>query len=232
MKIAFISDIHGNYEALRAVITDIKKLKIKKIYCLGDIVNYYYEPHKCIDVLIKNKVKCIKGNHEDIFLKTIKHKKKIKFYKQLYGKSIEINLKVLKNKHIKFLKSLKSKISIRLNGKKILLAHGSPWKIDFYFYKNVREIWYKKIATYKFDNIILGHTHYPMKKILNNKILILNPGSVGQPRNKSIDAHWIFLDTEKMKYFFKKSEYSKKKLLKQINQYDSGNSKLLRYFKK
>ena len=65
-------------------------------------MNYYYEPHKCIDVLIKNKVKCIKGNHEDIFLKTIKHKKKIKFYKQLYGKSIEINLKVLKNKHIKF----------------------------------------------------------------------------------------------------------------------------------
>jgi predicted phosphodiesterase len=53
MKIAIISDIHGNYDALKAVLKDIKKLKIDKIYCLGDIVNYYYEPHKCINILIK-----------------------------------------------------------------------------------------------------------------------------------------------------------------------------------
>lgn len=68
MRIAFISDIHGNYDALRAVANDIKKSKIDKIYCLGDIVNYYYEPHKCIDLFIKNKIKCIKGNHEKIFI--------------------------------------------------------------------------------------------------------------------------------------------------------------------
>ena len=60
MLIAFISDIHGNYAALKAVLINIKKLKIKKIYCLGDIVNYYYEPDKCIDSLIKNKIKSIK----------------------------------------------------------------------------------------------------------------------------------------------------------------------------
>ena len=48
MKIAFISDIHGNYSALSAVFKNIKKLKIEKVYCLGDIVNYYYDPDKCI----------------------------------------------------------------------------------------------------------------------------------------------------------------------------------------
>ena len=51
--------------ALSAVLKQIKKLNINKIYCLGDIVNYY-DPDKCIDLLLKYKVKCIKGNHEKI----------------------------------------------------------------------------------------------------------------------------------------------------------------------
>ena len=74
MSIAFISDIHGNYDALKEVFKQIKKLNIKKTYCLGDIVNYYYEPGKCIDLLIKNKVRCIRGNHEKIFLRSLKKK--------------------------------------------------------------------------------------------------------------------------------------------------------------
>ena len=96
MKIAFISDIHGNYDALKEVLKKINKLKIKKIYCLGDIVNYYYEPGKCIDLLIKNKVKCIKGNHEKILLNIYKNRKLKKIFAQKYGNSIYINFKKLK----------------------------------------------------------------------------------------------------------------------------------------
>lgn len=96
MQIAFISDIHGNYDALKAVLKNIKKLKIKKIYCLGDIVNYYYEPHKCINIFIKEKIESIKGNHENILFKILKDKKKINNYTKLYGNSINVNLKKLK----------------------------------------------------------------------------------------------------------------------------------------
>ena len=56
MRIALISDIHGNFDALKAVLEDIKKLKIDKIYCLVDIVNYYYDPHKCNNIHIKKKI--------------------------------------------------------------------------------------------------------------------------------------------------------------------------------
>ena len=84
MRLAFISDIHGNFDALKAAMLDIKKNKIEKIFCLGDIVNYYYEPHKCIDLLIKNNVKCIKGNHETIFFKTLESKKKAKKFSKIY----------------------------------------------------------------------------------------------------------------------------------------------------
>ena len=118
MKIAFISDIHGNYDALKEVFKQINKLDIKEIYCLGDIVNYYYEPDKCIDLLIKNKVKCIKGNHEKIFLKVLKKKKLRDFFAEKYGNSIHINLKKLKKKHLDFIKSLPNRINFKIGKKK------------------------------------------------------------------------------------------------------------------
>jgi len=148
MKVAFISDIHGNYSALEAVFKEIKKLQIEKIYCLGDIVNYYYEPDKCIDLLRKNDVISIKGNHEKILLETYKSKIKFNKYSKLYGNSIKINHIKLKNKHVEYLRSLNFQKKININGKKILLAHGAPWKNNFYFYKNT-----KKNGEIKFQNI-------------------------------------------------------------------------------
>ena len=79
MKICILSDIHGNYEALKKCILEAKKDGVKTILCLGDYVGYYYEPEKCIDLLIKEKAICIKGNHEDIFLELLKNKKKTTF---------------------------------------------------------------------------------------------------------------------------------------------------------
>ena len=103
MKLAFISDIHSNFDALKAVMIDIKKNRVEKIFCLGDIINYYYEPHKCIDLLIRNNVKCIKGNHENIFFESIKSKKKARMFSKLYGNSIYINFKLLKKNIYRFL---------------------------------------------------------------------------------------------------------------------------------
>ena len=51
MKIAILSDIHGNYTALKAVLRDVENEGVKKLFCLGDYVGYYYEPEKCIDLL-------------------------------------------------------------------------------------------------------------------------------------------------------------------------------------
>ena len=93
MKLAFISDIHGNFDALKAVMLDIKKNKVQKIYCLGDIVNYYYEPHKCIDLLIKKNVKCIKEIMRIFFSKHLNQKKMQKHIKNF--KKI-LFLKILK----------------------------------------------------------------------------------------------------------------------------------------
>jgi putative phosphoesterase len=230
MRTAFISDIHGNYDALRAVIKKIKKIDVKKIYCLGDIVNYYYDPDKCIDLLLKNEVQCIKGNHEKIFLKILKNKKLKKFYAKNYGNSIFMNLKKLKKKHIDFIKSLPNRINLKINKKKIILSHGAPWNIDFYFYKNTKKKWIEKIKKYDAEIFILGHTHHPMNLRLKNNKTVLNPGSVGQPRNLGSNAYWLLINDKDMKINFMKTKYPLKNLIKSIYKNDKNNKSLLKYF--
>jgi len=232
MNLAFISDIHGNFSALSAVLKEVKKLKIKKIYCLGDVVNYYYEPDKCIDLLQKNNVICIKGNHEKILFETYKSKLKLQKYSKMYGNSILINRKKLKTRHISFLKSLKYQKKLRINGKKILLAHGAPWKNNFYFYPNIKKKWFTKISKYKYDIIILGHTHIPMSKTLYNKKKLLNPGSIGQPRDKTCGASWMVLNSKNMTFKILKTKYRHTIIKNQIKKYDKNNIKIFKYFKK
>ena len=63
-KIAVISDIHGNYPALKAVLDEIDSDGIKDVICLGDIVGYYCQVNECIDVLRERKIYCLLGNHD------------------------------------------------------------------------------------------------------------------------------------------------------------------------
>ena len=63
MKRAFISDIHGNLEALRAVLADIAEQGVDEIYCLGDIIGYGPNPRECIDLVMDCKA-CVLGNHD------------------------------------------------------------------------------------------------------------------------------------------------------------------------
>lgn len=230
MKIAFISDIHGNYDALKAVINDIRKLKIKKIFCLGDSINYYYESNKCLDLILKCKVECILGNHERIYFLCIKNKNIRQKYVKLFGQSINLNRKRLKAKHIKYLKSLPIKKKFTINKKKFLLAHGAPWNNNYYCYPKTRGEWLKKYTKYKINFFFIGHTHIPMKIKLGKNKLIINPGSVGQPRNGSLNAHWASFNTKTMKVELKSTKYNKQRLVKQIKLYDKNKKNLIKFF--
>ena len=62
--IGIISDIHGNYEALKQVLLELDKMSIADIYCLGDIVGYYSQVNECCNELRERNIKCIMGNHD------------------------------------------------------------------------------------------------------------------------------------------------------------------------
>ena len=64
MRYAILSDIHGNAEALDAVLNDIGEQSIDSIICLGDIVGYYPDPEKCLELIKENVDFCVAGNHD------------------------------------------------------------------------------------------------------------------------------------------------------------------------
>ena len=103
-----ISDIHGNYDALKVFFKKIKIKKVDSIIALGDYVGYYYELNKCINLLREKKVICLKGNHDENFLNSINDKKKINFFSLKYGNAYKVFFKSAKYNT----SSLKKKIMI------------------------------------------------------------------------------------------------------------------------
>lgn len=64
MKIGLISDIHGNYEALKAVLAELDRMNVSEIYCIGDVVGYYSQVNECCDELRLRQIPCVMGNHD------------------------------------------------------------------------------------------------------------------------------------------------------------------------
>ena len=87
-----------------------------------------------------------------------------------------------------------------------------------------------KITKYNKEIFILGHTHHPMNLRLKNNKIVLNPGSIGQPRNVGNKAYWLIINDEDMKIDFMETNYPLKNLIKSIKNNDKNNKNLLKYF--
>ena len=199
-KIALISDIHSNLEAFEAVLKEIKKSKVKKIFCLGDIVGYGASPNQCIELIKKYKIKSVMGNHdyEAINLQSIE------WFNPIARDAILWTNKQLTEANKKFLK----KLPTYLEFENIFLVHGSPRdNIYEYIFPDVDEFDLREFfAIAKKDVIAVGHSHIQFIKEFNNK-LIINPGSVGQPRDLNNKAAFCFFDTKSLKIDLRRVEY-------------------------
>lgn len=195
MKLAVISDIHGNHLGLRAVLEKIKALKIKRILILGDFVGYYYWPEIVINELCNFNYIAIKGNHEDILKNYLIDREYRNRINIKYGNGIDFAIKKIKKKDLDWLINLPEKKELKISGNNFLLCHGAPWDKNEYVYPNKFGKFRRKYLNLPFKWILQGHTHYPMIKVLPNSI-VLNPGSVGQPRDGSVGAQWAMIDTK------------------------------------
>jgi len=195
MKFAILADIHSNYFALNKVIENTKKHKIDKFLIAGDLIGYYFWPCEVFQILASLDFVSVKGNHEEMFIKSIVNDKLLKKNESKYGSGIRVAKNELNKDQINFIKDMKTELILEYDNKKILICHGSPWDKNFYIYPDSEDKIFYKCASLGYDIIILGHTHYPMIKRYNNTIII-NPGSVGQPRNNIKKSHWALLNTE------------------------------------
>lgn len=183
MRIGIISDIHGNYDALRAVLAELDALKITEIYCLGDVVGYYTQANECCEELILRSIPSLMGNHD--------------WYMASGGfcprsKSVNDCLiylrKVITKKNIEWLRTFPVQ---RFVGN-IHMVHGG-WTdpIDEYLLEPSYE-YFSKIEGKIFMS---GHTHIQSLHKFSGKIYC-NPGSVGQPRDNDPRAAFAVVDND------------------------------------
>ena len=187
MKIAFLSDIHGNLEALRNVIAYLKTAQVDEKYFLGDAVGYLPNALEVLDLLHDNNFQCIKGNHEAMLLGEIT-------VKEGNDEVYQLNLvaDAISNSQLQFIKSWKTEIQFTLNNKKFYLTHGSPLdKLNGYVYPDSD---LNILCDNEYDVILMGHTHRPFIKFFADKMFI-NAGSVGLPRDVGNLSSFLMYDS-------------------------------------
>lgn len=216
MNVLVMSDIHGNLTALDAVLKDAGK--VDKIWCLGDLLGYGPDPNDCIKRIrsLKNCV-CLLGNHDAAVIGSMD----LEAFNRDARLTVEWNQQVMKQENMDFIKKLPEKF---VDGE-VTLVHGSPRNPVWEYILD----W--QIAMYNFeffetDFCFVGHTHIPVVfemtedesnyhlEILNptgpveiRKRAIVNPGSVGQPRDRDSRAAYAIFNTESHLWTPKRVQY-------------------------
>lgn len=206
MKILLIADIHANLEALQTVL-DIPH---DRAICLGDIVDYGPDPDRCIDLLQKKNIPTLRGNHDNAVAFKVDCQCGYK-YKHLSVATREYTWDILDKPQMEYLQKLPLLIKEEVDGKRLYLTHASPRSMFEYIKpetpdEEVRNMVDEAIEPVEAEFLVIGHSHIPMNRKLGD-LTIINPGSVGQPRDGDNRAGCAVFDTETGKIEFFRLEY-------------------------
>lgn len=228
MLYAIISDIHGNAEALQAVFSDIRKKKVDSIICLGDIVGYYPDPEKCIDLIKKEVQYCVAGNHDYAAIGRIDTQN---FTYYAYA-AMEWTKQNISDRARAYLQSL----PLTVNLENMFFTHSSPSNPQewVYVFPDSEEAVFEAFNSLMYGVNFIGHTHWPSIMIQENDRIILhsehtidmveshyyliNVGSVGQPRDFDSRSCYALYDTDAMKISLHRVEYDYRVTQKKIRE--------------
>jgi putative phosphoesterase len=217
MKLALMGDIHGNIQALRTVLDAVTRENIEKLLITGDLVGYYFSPLEVIELLAEWDVEIVRGNHEEMLKTALEDPDYLLSVDARYGTGLRVAFEQLSSEQIERLCELEHPLHLSIDGVKILLCHGSPWDFDQYIYPNAENALITKCAISEYDLVVMGHTHYPMQLMIGNTSIV-NPGSVGQPRNRDPGAHWAIFDTVSRSIEFRCESYDMTHLIRECKE--------------
>lgn len=186
MKIVVIADIHANIHSVRLFISYLKDVDYDEVFCLGDIIGYGDKPNEVIELLNSINAKAVMGNHEHLFLQGRMDEK----YNFPYTR------RVLSKESLNYLSQLPKEIF--LESYDAVFSHGVPFTDFKYLYANSDFSVIDNIGQRK---IFMGHTHYPMLITYFDKTII-NPGSLGRPRDNVNRPSIVVCDLALEKYQF------------------------------
>jgi putative phosphoesterase len=198
VKIAVISDIHSNIEALKAVLQHIDEKRVDSIVCAGDLVGYLPFPNEVIDLVRGRKITCVMGNYDDAIGNTrivcgcdYKSEKARAAGEQ----SLVWTRDCVTEENKSFLRGLSREINLTINNCRVKIVHGSPNHLNEYLPEDTSEVYLKELlAQTNTDVLICGHTHIPYHKNFGNGKHVVNAGSVGKPKHGDPQAVYTVID--------------------------------------
>ncbi len=202
MKIAVISDIHGNLEALKAVIEDIKHEGCKTIFCLGDLAMAGPQPKETIDYIrnLKNdfNFEIIQGNTDEMIAYAQDWiYEKIKEALPVMAEAYKSDIKTVTDEQKEYLKNLEKQKEIQIGDLKILLVHGSPRRNNEDISPNLDIKTVEEMISSTDANLILcGHTHIPCGYQTTTNQTVVNVGSVGRPFSIEPKSCYCIIETK------------------------------------
>ena len=200
IHIAFISDIHANAPALEAVWRDIDNQKPDLIYHLGDLVGYNPYPADAVDFIRTNNVPGICGNY-DLAVAGSEPDPVAAYLKEKIspaGRAAwEWTRDMISSRDADYLRTLPQRLDLNLDKVRLTLVHGSPENIREYLTPDVPDKRLNQLlGPTGSDAMLCGHTHLPMIKRLEAG-LVINPGSVGKPKDGDPRAGYLLLTINK-----------------------------------
>ncbi|NUN49350.1 MAG: metallophosphoesterase family protein [Candidatus Brocadiae bacterium] len=211
MKYAILGDVHGNLEALEAVLAQVRAAKPDRIVHLGDIVGYGASPVECWDLVRDAGARGIVGNHERYVTGVTSMASVSRDDKRF---TIDYSAKRMKPAQLEEMKRMPLQIATE-DG--LLFVHGSPRNEDEYLltWEAVQEsVLFLRMTMPEVHVCFFGHTHIPalatataveskfeekpdvqVIQLADSKTYLVNPGSVGQPRDRCAKAAWALYDS-------------------------------------
>jgi len=198
MRLGIFSDIHANLPALEAVLADIAARHVDGVYCLGDLVGYAPFPNEVTERIRLEQIPTIMGNYDD----------GVGFDRDECGcayreaeerrrgdQSLAWTKAHVTPDNKAFLRTLAHEIRFEADGRRVLLVHGSPRKINEYLFEDGPLSSFQRLAaSSNADVIVYGHTHKPYTKFVDD-VLFVNVGSVGKPKDGDRRACYAIVDT-------------------------------------
>ncbi len=215
VKIAFISDIHSNLQALDAVLGHLEREAVDAIYCLGDIVGYNANPVECLNRVRRTCAAVVMGNHDYAVAKD-----DFTSFNALAKAGAQHSLRSLDRSGLDYLANLPLTRDVHAGDTTITICHGSPddplW--EYVFPQHATDLLETAALGHLEEEtclLALGHTHLPMlaRTAPGERaapLIVMNPGSVGQPRDGDARASCAVYDTEVGDVIFHRVAYDVK----------------------
>jgi predicted phosphodiesterase len=238
MKIAVLSDVHSNLEALDAVLEDIQAYGVDAIYCLGDTIGYGADPVICLQRIQDNCENRLIGNHEHALL----HPSERANMNEVAQKAIAWTNQQFSAEEVEQIKQW----PVIIKTSDCCLVHGSPDRPRAFYYLVYKTQIERALSSFSEKICFFGHTHTPalievsapdafqemqlvsdkkateieqaVFELEEQKRYLINVGSVGQPRDGDQRARWVLLSQDTTQVMFRYVPYNIEGAQKKIHE--------------